>query len=124
MFERGGEVRSGGEGEEVEARRGGQGGEGEGRSLFLGRVGEGWNGGVFTICACIHVESVCIVAVYVQKWNDNVRDSGLFFVCTATVLLSTISFICRYTYGYIYMCSFIGRSGFIRPVIVIHIEMR
>jgi len=57
MFERGGEVRSGGEGEEVEARRGGQGGEGEGRSLFLGRVGEGWNGGVFTICACIHVES-------------------------------------------------------------------
>ena len=46
------------------------------------------------------------MVVYVQKWNDNVRDSGVF-CATATVLLSTISFIClyilRYTYGYMYI---------------------
>jgi hypothetical protein len=43
----------------------------------------------------------CIVAVYVQKWNDNVRDSGVF-CATATVLLSTTSFICIYICRYMY----------------------
>lgn len=74
-----GEGRSGGEVEEVEHGEG-EGGEGEEREpLSWSSWGEDgmeciW---YFTISAYIR-RKLCIVAVYVQKWNDNVRDSGVF----------------------------------------------
>lgn len=73
-----GKGRSDGEGGGGGARRGGEGGEGE--ASFLGRVGEGWNGngGVFTICAYTR-RKWCIVAVYLQNWNDTVGIQLLFF---------------------------------------------